>query len=684
MKQAFLVLSRPDRGGTYAVRVADSFTDAMKGWLASTRISPIYFPALRADDPSPLAELRGKHTLLLVGPAHPSVAFERRPKTADVLLTLGSFNVGIFADGNRTSEFVQWAKAENLRFECWYVRDGSRDRVVYSEQPPAASDAEALVGRLVSVARAPILEESMKEFIPLAASGLARAHEVYPPVRADLAALCDFTRGDLDDLQKSERSEEDQYALLGQLTMVNAALSRFTSQAFSGSTPISDTESHYWTHSLLGTGVANIALWRFCSFIFRRLGEARLPQRLEAMEKRNLDVEGRLEELHERHDWWEDDDLGRIRLPEKEMNAALAPVITCFSGRDGYKSTLQTLSAPLAVIGACNSLRWTLLTITHEVSHIVVRGAMGVLYPRLTPEDIDRACALFPVEPTNMLDAARRYLLVSVTAMHQVDQQNTPVDRSPRAMPAILNRWQREVEELMVHVFDFLYFYGADPEKYVRGIWLSWSVIPNISHRIPEYVLRTLCAVVVNHLRRGAEIETTARDQVRTALEGMQRDGHGTQYVTEALRYLDEHWGDLRLRLIARRGIVRIVRKFLYSPTFAARLREEGELGGGAGGRDGYTLRVGDFSDTPVGNPLRFVETYTQATSPSVLNSMWMLTTLAFNLPTPHATSADSPIESPTTVTAGSPPAAKRAGRKSGDGAKRSSGRKGKPSKRRR
>lgn len=634
MKQAFLLLSRPDRAGDYTVRLAGALSGAVSGWRASTRMSPIYIPRLRADDELPTEDFVGAHVLLFVGPTHPGAITDRLPAGCEAWLTLGAFNVLVHAPSDRAAELDAWAQTGGLRYECWTIRDGARIGVSYSTAPAAIDPSLQAVVHLANAPRPAVLDDSVKEFTPLIASALTRANDVYPAVVDTLVSLCAFAREDLRDAQRNEATEEDHYALLGQMTMVNAALSRFTSQAFSGATPLTDTESHFWTHSLLGTGVANIALWRFCNFIFARVGEARLPQRLEALADHRIDVDGRLENLAERADWWERDDLGRLTLPPDEASRPLSPIITCFSGRDGYKSTLQTLSAPLAVIGACNSLRWTLLTLTHEVSHIIVRGAMGVLYPRLTADQITEASDLLEREPDTMLDAARRYLLLGVLAMHQVDQGNAPVDTTARAMPAILNRWQREVEELMVHVFDFLYFYGGDPEKYVRGIWLSWSVIPNIGHRIPEYVLRSLCAVVSLHLRRGTEVETTARDQVRAALVGLQRDGHASQYVNEALGYLEDHWEDLRMRLFARRLLIRIVRKYLYSPTIAATLREESEIGGGAAGRDGYSLRVGEFDETPVANPLRFVETYTQAANPSVLHSMWMLTTLAFNLPT--------------------------------------------------
>ena len=59
----------------------------------------------------------------------------------------------------------------------------------------------------------------------------------------------------------------------------------------------------------------------------------------------------------------------------------ILPLVTYFSGRDGYSSHLQTLSAPLTAISECNSYRSSLLTITHELSHIFIQGLLGEICP---------------------------------------------------------------------------------------------------------------------------------------------------------------------------------------------------------------------------------------------------------------------------------------------------------------
>ena len=636
MKQAYLALSRPKLGQKHVIRLSNNLEKAIGKWHGTTRVSPVFFPDLRSDEPLDDAEFGGQHVLCFLGPIHPKTVRDALPAGIEFWQTLGCYNVVLHSAGSDFDQMVALAKEFKTPFECWAVEEGIIETIEFSTPRPERENWQRPVARILSMEHAPELEEATKEFAPLAASAIARASQVMPSMTADLELLVTTVSDALSESADPERGDLV-YELLGLLTNINAALSRQTSQSFSGTSPIAETESHYWTHSLLGTGTANLALWKLTTVVLRLLGRLRLPQRIAALDKFTDLPEPRLERLGDLDPfWYEIDHLGAIRLEPSELAEPLSPVVSCFSGRDGYRSTLQTLSAPLAVIGSCNSLRWTLLTLTHEISHIIIRAALGQLYPSLNGRDLVEASALIGRDPDNLWAAVRRYLLVTVCAMHQTDTHADEVDHTPKNLSSILNRWFREVEEIMVHVFDFLYFYGSDPEKYIRGIWLSWSVIPNIGHRIPEYVTRTLCAVLALHLRRGPKMEEHARDQVLKVLKDLQQSKEGGEYVNEAVRYIEERWHELRPRLFARRNLVRLVSKFLFSERLAADFFRESSLAGGNSTRGGYSFRVGEFDEVPIQQPLRFVEEYTQSARPLVLDSMWMLTMLAFNTQVPE------------------------------------------------
>lgn len=625
MKEAFLVLE------SHKVRIVPTLADAIRLWMPSTRLSPIYLHSQTDGSQSLSQAFEGAHVLFLLGPVAPWIVLERVGAAAEVWLTLGSFNVLVHLTAvEGIDPVLAWVVETGLNFELWHIENGVIVRRQYStprqcEEGTWRNDIAEFSCRPVP----PELDELIKEYCPLMASALARAEQVLPEIVPDLLSVNKYVEFSL-----SRKNEEPlsayTYNGLKMLTLVNAGLSRFTSQAFSGTSPVSETECHFWTHSLLGTAVANIALWRFCRFVFKVLGEQAIPSRFAGLRSTPAPKGKGISNLGYDDEIWYRDHLSSVEVEKKEAVNRFPP-ITFFSGRDGFKSTLYGVSAPLAIIGACNSKRWTLLTLTHEISHNVVRALLGKVYPRPIDSELDNACSLVKGEPRTLLEALQQYLFMTVFAMQQLDARSVGLHINRETARYAFDRWHHEVEEILVHIFDFLYFYEGDCERYVRGIWLSWSVIPNIGNRVPEYVMRTLCAVLALHLRRGPETEAATRDQVRTVLEGLVKIGDGAQYISQAIACLDGQWEELQRALVARRGLVRVVRGFVYSESIAVQLWRDRQAGGGGRGHQGYSFRSLQFLPEVIENPLRFVDGYTTSAHPSSLSSLWMLYMLAFN-----------------------------------------------------
>lgn len=182
----------------------------------------------------------------------------------------------------------------------------------------------------------------LDEYRALLASSLTRAAQVYKPFEED---LLNCHAEVVARLRRRSRSDQEKTRTL--LVDLNAALSRFASQAFSGASPIHETECHFWTHSLLGTAVPLIALWRIRSFLLRTLGEYRIPDRIAAF----ANITGAMPELRAGYfgkeimnqDW-----LAAAGLHLKKRKSHLLRQVVYFSGRDGFKTTEATLSAPLS------------------------------------------------------------------------------------------------------------------------------------------------------------------------------------------------------------------------------------------------------------------------------------------------------------------------------------------------
>jgi hypothetical protein len=215
--------------------------------------------------------------------------------------------------------------------------------------------------------------------------------------------------------------------------------------------------------------------------------------------------------------------------------------------------------------------------------------------------------------------------------MKMEDDEITP------AMPEMLQRWRHELQEILVHTFDFLYFYAGDPEFYIRGIWHSWCAIPGIVDRVPEYLMRTLCAVSAGLLEADPEIRfRAALVHVKEILGQVSEEiGHSPNYVERVLAHIAGLEEDSALfnraeqEYSLRLYLTRLVKIFLYSDDLAAEVFADAYAPGG----EGYAgKRPLHYDLAPVGNPLRFLKEHLKQ-SPSEAESLWVLHCIAFDAP---------------------------------------------------
>lgn len=639
-RMQYLILEDQADPPTRSIRLAPDLTGAVSRWRSSSRLSPVW--PIQGFDGTPQA-FAGTHKLLFVGPAQPAELFASVPGLAEATgigawLTAGCFNIVLRIgedDGPALHAAVlDWIRARDLSFESWSLRDGLITGTEHAIIGKA--DAQPAIDALAAEAahdETPVLRPAFQENVIVTATSLARAAAVYPPIfdRLNIAALasCETARayreGRIGVLEMQSR-----------LLSMNAALSRFSSQAFSGVPPILGTECHFWIHSLLGTGSANIALDNLVSAIQQVLGEARLPERLALLETKTAGVPDKTRLVS-------DAQLLRFDiLAQTEhdaiTDAGIVPLVTYFSGRDGFSSQLQTLSAPLTTLAECNSYRSNLLTVTHEISHIFIQAVLSVLAPSLgndTEMAIVRKVARPGFHAANHLDAARQLLVEAVITMESA-RGKLPANQVNVRLPGLFERWRTEMQEILVHAFDFLYFHQGDPEFYVKSIWHSWCSIPGISDRVPEYLMRTLCSVAVTLLEAGsATLFDAVVANTRELLTDIQPNiDPASNYVEQALTLLRKLDDDEALReqtqkdFAARLYLVRLVRIYLFSERLAAMLFDNPYA---RSHKSGDVKRKLHYDRTPLGNALTFLKDQLRE-NPSEAESLWVLHCLAFDL----------------------------------------------------
>lgn len=620
------------------IQFVGTLSEAIPDWSGRDRASPI-FEVETPKSSLPFSVGTGNAYLLFLGPLSPSdsdgVVSRLTGNHERAWLTYGLFNLLVYTTSVRqVGRFVEWADQQGVRWEQWDVKHSLVGKVSRSALPAHRPvDLLDSLSKLSFKGPMPELKDAVEEYSALlSAAGCRCAEASQELVLSELQqASTIITEAALREANQKVNGS----GLLAIATLVdaNAALSRFTSQMFSGSSPIAETECHFWTHSLLGTGVANLALIKIRRFITRTLGESRIPDQIRTFAA--LQDPRLLADTMKDGSIWNGPWLHLLPSmiePKPVLSALdpLCPLITYLSGRDGFHTTQSSLSAPLNILTSCSNLRWSLLTITHEMSHRVVDEVLGILLPDISKrEELTAAASLVSEDrsPSNLLECLQFKILDGLVKLNATEPVIEPVnDITAAYLGDLISARREEVEEIMVHVFDFIYFYGSEPRLYVPSIWRSWDAIPRLHRRLPGYVLRTLCAVLAGSWMSSSSTQDAVA-AVTAGMESVEKNDKDNAYIADGLAYLRTEKTNLQMRMWLRKTFVGIVRTFLHSPAIVQSVH------GLSTKRDsGVPLR---FDGSAIENPLRFIETHTSSKF-SVADSLWMLSRLAFDSTDPE------------------------------------------------
>jgi hypothetical protein len=122
----------------------------------------------------------------------------------------------------------------------------------------------------------------------------------------------------------------------------------------------------------------------------------------------------------------------------------------------------------------------------------------------------------------------------------QSDKREAPDQISDAYLIDVVRRWREEVEEIMVHTFDFLYFYGQQVDYYLNSIWRSWDTIPHLNSRVADYLLRTLCVAASRYLDSPNTFRSALEDAKRALTSAANALG-AKSYVRMALSELEDY-----------------------------------------------------------------------------------------------------------------------------------------------
>lgn len=270
---------------------------------------------------------------------------------------------------------------------------------------------------------------------------------------------------------------------------------------------------------------------------------------------------------------------------------------------------------------------------THEYSHTVIAHLLAQMEFDASDEGAMAELAELVdgpgPPPDNLLDHARAMVGYGVWQIYcaQTGQKIDPKEKritGSQMKKAVATVWS-EVNEVLTHCFDFLYFYDRDVEHYVSSIWRSWDVNPGIESRLGKYLVRSLCAVHTRNIDLPRDgIKKTISDTmgiIKKASEGLD----SKSYIVKALNELQSNSAAFVDELTWHSLLIRFARFMMYFPDTARILGEDN-----ASFATKYTFESRQFGATPIGNPLRFIKKFATDQGTHKAKSAWMLNQLAF------------------------------------------------------
>jgi hypothetical protein len=328
--------------------------------------------------------------------------------------------------------------------------------------------------------------------------------------------------------------------------------------------------------------------------------------------------------------------------------------VVYYSTRLGFKETKHSISTASQSLLFSSLPCWSMCTIFHEYMHSHVRALFSQFYPHNSLNninDFDRSYDLYSTRSDPNNDCSNLYEFIQTCFLSVASDLSEGTDisiaRSKDNIIKALHDWHHTLNEIIVHILDYTYFYEFNNDVYVKGIWSSWITLPFIYSKIPEYLLRTICAVASNE--RGTEEEVFEHSKgvvLRNLSELKKYHGSDILLLETVIQHLEESQ-EIDLQFYKLYPIIYIVKQFLISSKLesicvdadAAWVKnEDGE---------GYSLEFtpGVFEERRINSPATFLKEYLAYAfdtemfmEPSFkveFITLWLLSVISSSLPIP-------------------------------------------------
>jgi hypothetical protein len=429
------------------------------------------------------------------------------------------------------------------------------------------------------------------------------------------------------------------------LVQINSALSYLISQAYICG-PVLQTDSLFNRYSLFGIGTASKALRRVANqvdSVFRKSPVYDVIKS-EYSIAQGFDI-GRDIYTAKPENWRTDSNILDSHLQSKSP-LPYKPHLYFFSGRLGFKETLFSITAATQSLHAGDTARWNLMTLTHELTHAHVREVLSAVFSMDShgtadtdafEEYLNKYNKFHSISRTqkkpseqfrwSIQDSIRfaiiNFCLWVQTCGNATDETPSNSRRHASAnyrLPetadqlryVVASNW-KIVNEIMVHVLDFHYFYNGSINTYIDSIWESWSTVPVVLDHMDHYILRTIAAVSSPGHEELVTRFDLASEKLAERIDNLLKRGRRSVVLQSCHSLLAEKGAKNRLRVTSLPYIylADITKAFLLSSRVHSSLvyaeKDKYVDLGVAESEYSYLLKTGEWNDSGVASIIPFL-----------------------------------------------------------------------------
>lgn len=629
MEKRFLGVWR-DVDGDLRLRIAQQATPLLG--LNHALASPL-FPAAPVGKP---AILRESGAVVFLVPRSPTALLARlmndegREVADNVYISHGHASAVLLLDGaDEAGDLLSRLDTDLLGYEMWPYEDGRLLRGQCQLREPTLPADWTPPSDIVPVGVSFEAEAQFRQFnanLAVFAQVGARYSPELEPVVIWLSNSMSGVSVELGELARD--AEQDtairrSIALESVLVEANAVLTIYSSQVGSGSLPLAGSRFPVGEYSLLGIGGMCRAAWRIYSHLnetFARFDHAGLLSR-SYRSMPPFDPFAPLRQFHYRS--WAESGAGLATIADSQPGEARQH-LPYFSSRWGFHESLHSISMSWQCLHASATKEWNLLTLTHEFLHAHVRGILAHVL------DVDTAGSARLVQLYNdresgtnaheAMQVAYIRAIVGIMSTGRLAEQITgqteesltstsPGRIDSKALQRLVRSHNLLLQEIVVHVLDFLYVYDGRDDDYVNSIWSSWSLVPSVNDRIEHYVLRTVCALAVTSPKKHpTEVFEDAADRLEASIAPLITRARLRPAIHAALATLQQLQSRRRIgaQFIGAMYVVELTRHFLYDPELNAALVRDDHTTVIDGQRT-YAVQVGDYLGEGIASPVGFL-----------------------------------------------------------------------------